>query len=176
MGQEFFINSQTLQDKVSSLLPSQGGAGAGVDLSASTTIIPIVDLTESAQGSNLRQDLQTAFSHGGVTTFEVQNQTTTLLSQTGYFRIFGTTSLERTNTANGSQALFILNDGVSDKVINKIVMTDTTTSEVVLLPFDFTIFLAPQDSFKVQAINNATRIIGCTRQVASITGELVNPI
>jgi hypothetical protein len=55
-------------------------------------------------------------------------------------------------------------------------MTDTTTSEVVLLPFDFTIFLAPQDSFKVQAINNATRIIGCTRQVASITGELVNPI
>ena len=48
MGQEFIIKSQSLEDKVNQLLPSQGGFQAGVDLSASTTIIPIVDLTETA--------------------------------------------------------------------------------------------------------------------------------
>ena len=47
MAQEFFINSETLQRKVAEILPSQGGAGAGFDLSASTQIVPIVDLTES---------------------------------------------------------------------------------------------------------------------------------
>ena len=52
MGQEFFINSQELETKVRQLLPSQGGAGQGFDLSASTQIVPIIDLTESAEGSN----------------------------------------------------------------------------------------------------------------------------
>ena len=60
MGQEYFINSQQLENKVRDLLPSQGGAGAGFDLSASTQIIPIIDVTESAEGSNLREDLQTS--------------------------------------------------------------------------------------------------------------------
>ena len=67
MGQEFFINCQTLQDKIRAVLPSQGGAGAGLDLSASTTIVPIIDLTESAEGSNVRQDLQTALSFNNIT-------------------------------------------------------------------------------------------------------------
>ena len=54
MGQEFFINSEELESKIRQILPSQGGKGAGFDLSASTQIIPIVDLTESAEGSNVR--------------------------------------------------------------------------------------------------------------------------
>jgi len=51
MGQEFFINSQNLENKIRELLPSQGGAGAGFDLTASTQIIPIIDLL------NLLKDL-----------------------------------------------------------------------------------------------------------------------
>jgi len=43
--QQFRINSQVIEDKYNSLLPSQGGQGAGVDLSASTMVIPIIDLT-----------------------------------------------------------------------------------------------------------------------------------
>ena len=89
MGQEFVIKSQTLEDKVNQLLPSQGGSAAGVDLSASTTIIPIVDLTESAEGSNLRQDLQTSFSFNSANTFDVNNTTTTLVNTTGFYRVQG---------------------------------------------------------------------------------------
>ena len=69
MGQEFIIKSPKLEDKVNQLLPSQGGFQAGVDLSASTTVIPIVDLTETAEGSDVRADLQTALSHNTVTAF-----------------------------------------------------------------------------------------------------------
>ena len=74
MGQEFFIKSSNLEDKVRNLLPSQGGLGAGLDLSASTQIVPIVDLTESAEGSNLRQDLQTSFGFNSET-YNVFNTT-----------------------------------------------------------------------------------------------------
>ena len=51
MGQEFTINSAAIESKINELLPSQGGYGAGIDFSASTTIIPIIDLTETASGS-----------------------------------------------------------------------------------------------------------------------------
>ena len=90
MAQEFTINSQAIEDKINSLLPSQGGFGAGVDFSASTMVIPIIDLTESAEGSSLRQDLQTSFSHNSNTSVVVAGATNTvIINTTGYFRIFG---------------------------------------------------------------------------------------
>ena len=89
MGSEYFINSQELEDKVRNLLPSQGGAGAGFDLSASTQIVPIIDLTESAEGSNVRQDLQTALSLSSVTEFDIGTVASTIINNTGYFRVFG---------------------------------------------------------------------------------------
>ena len=78
MGQEFFIKSADLESKIRELLPSQGGLGAGFDLSASTQIVPIVDLTESAEGSNVRADLQTALSFNDITSFDVGNTIQTL--------------------------------------------------------------------------------------------------
>ena len=83
MGQEFIIKSPLLEDKVNQLLPSQGGFQAGVDLSASTTIIPVVNLTEAAEGSVLREDLQTSFSHNSVTVTTVENATNTVVISTG---------------------------------------------------------------------------------------------
>ena len=77
MAQEFTINSQAIETKINQLLPSQGGFGAGIDFSASTMVIPIVDLTETASGSSLRVDLQTSMSHKSQTAFSVQNATTT---------------------------------------------------------------------------------------------------
>ena len=112
MGQEFFINSQALEDKISSLLPSQGGAGAGFDLSASTQIIPIIDLTESAEGSSVRADLQTALSFKAVTFTSTSNALATIISSTGYFRIFGTVHGDGTGAVNVA-----ITDGATSKVL-----------------------------------------------------------
>ena len=62
MAQEFTIKSEAIESKINQLLPTQGGFQPGVDFSASTMVIPIVDLTETAEGSSLRQDLQSALS------------------------------------------------------------------------------------------------------------------
>ena len=92
MAQEFTIKSPNIKDKINQLLPSQGGAGAGVDISASTMVIPVVDLTESAEGSVLRQDLQSALSYDSVTSFFCNNSTVTIANTPGYWRVFGNAS------------------------------------------------------------------------------------
>ena len=83
MAQEFVIKSQDIEDKINQLLPSQGGFQAGVDFSASTMVVPIIDLTETAEGATARQDLQTASSLNSSSAFVVNNTSTTIITTTG---------------------------------------------------------------------------------------------
>jgi len=174
MAQEFVINSTTIEDKINKLLPSQGGLGAGVDFSASTMVIPIVDLTESAEGSGLREDLQSSLSFGSVTAFQTINTTDTLINTTGYFRVFGTFSAKN-NTSSNTIGIFALNDGASDKVLLNYIMNDDTTINHLIIPYDFIVFLEAGHSLKAQTGNTSSILQGTTRQIADITGELVNP-
>ena len=167
MGQEFVIKSDTLETKINQLLPSQGGAQAGVDLSASTTIIPIVDLTESAEGSNLRADLQTAFSHTTTTQTQIFNTTTTLVNTTGYFRVFGSY-----NTTSGGSGAINITDGATVKIVS-IVRQSAGTENIV--PFDFNVFLEAGDSLTATSSSNGMVIEVTTRQLADINGNLTNP-
>ena len=116
MAQEFAINSSAIESKINQLLPSQGGFGAGVDFSASTMVIPIVDLTETAEGSDVRSDLQTAISHDTATVFSVSNTTSTIINTTGYWRVFGTVTIQA-NASGVESCSIILNDGSTDKTI-----------------------------------------------------------
>lgn len=167
MGQEFFINSQQLQDKVDQLLPSQGGLGAGFDLSASTQIIPIVDLTESAEGSNLREDLQRSFSLTSITHTQVSNTTTTLVNNTGYFRVFGTV-----DSQSGGFSQFQLTDGVTTKSL--LVFNGNAANSGIDF-FDFVVFLSAGDSLTATSSAASQLMQITTRQIADIDGNLVNP-
>lgn len=174
MGQEFFINSQDLEDKVRKLLPSQGGSGAGFDLSASTQIIPIIDLTESAEGSGLRVDLQSSLSFKSATSFNVTNANTTIINNTGYFRVFGCMSVRpRTNVS--TEATFDINDGTSTKVVFGMELPITTNIGSNTINFDFIVFLSAGDSLLANFNSAEAFCIGSTRQIASIDGTLVNP-
>lgn len=173
MGQEFFVNSETLEAKVRSLLPSQGGAGAGVDLSASTQIVPIIDLTESAEGSNFRQDLQKALSFKSITAFTVENTTTTIVNNTGYYRVYG--EISTLVTSGTKQIQFLINDGATDKSFKSFVFWGSSVSQVIVNTFDVIIYLNAGDSFKIQSTATECAAVGCTRQIATIDGELVNP-
>ena len=173
MAQEYFVNSQELENKIRQLLPSQGGKGAGQDLSASTQIVPIIDLTESAEGSNVRQDLQTAISHDTASVFNVNNATTTIITNTGYFRINGVASI-----SNGSASAQFANINITDGAINKVVWAlrssassaDTFLSQQVDLVF----FLSAGDSLSIECSGNGF-FRGSSRQIAAIDGTLVNP-
>lgn len=166
MGQEFVIKSQILEDKINQLLPSQGFAGAGVDLSASTTVIPIVDLTESAEGSNLRQDLQTATDFATTVT-TVQNASNVLLANTtGFFRV----TLALSGTVSTAQ--INLFDGATSKIIRQFALGSEQTN----FTDDFIVFLSAGLSLRGTSSASTNVMYVGVRQVADVSGNLTNPL
>ena len=167
MAQEFVIKSTDLEDKINQLLPSQGGAQPGVDLSASTMVVPIVDLTETAEGSTVREDLQTAYSLNSITHNTIANTTTDLIITTGYYRVFGAISL----FASG-QGAFILTDGTTSKFL---VSFFAATGQLQTIPFDFDVFLRAGDKLQASSGSASITIDVSTRQIADINGNLTDP-
>ena len=174
MGQEFIINSEAIESKINQLLPSQGGFGAGVDFSASTTIVPIINLTETAEGSAVRQDLQTALSFSSVTSFNVANATTSIITTTGYWRVFGT--MTSVDVANPSKVNILLNDSVTDKIIlDGNTGLSNTGGQNPIISFDFNVFLKAGDVLIAKSTTSALAIAVSVRQLATIDGNLINP-
>jgi len=173
MAQEFTINSSTIEQKINQLLPSQGGNGAGIDFSASTMVIPIVDLTESAEGSQIRQDLQTALSLTTANVFNVRNTTTTLIQTTGYWRVFGNSCIASSTTTTISNQIQIT-DGITTKEIYEHRMVPTTSVLVNTVPFDFNVFLEAGDSLVFVSGATTAILSGSVRQLANITGGLTD--
>jgi len=174
MAQEFTIKSQQIEDKINQLLPSQGGFQPGVDFSASTMVIPIVDLTETAEGSALRADLQTALSHTSATTFDVSNANTTIINTTGYYRVIGTINTMLTSSI--TEGSIIINDGATDKIVYGCKTPAVTgITGPVNLNFDFNVFLEAGDQLEVTSSTTLCNVVGSVRQIADINGNLVNP-
>ena len=173
MAQEFIIKSQAIEDKINQLLPSQGGFQAGVDFSASTQVIPIVDLTETAEGSSVRPDLQTALSLTSITSFTVSNTTSTLINTTGYFRVFGVAN-GRASAGNLIGTLD-LSDGLSTKTI--VTFTGfSATDSYINETYDFIVYIKAGESLSCTSNSGNLQMSGNTRQIADLSGNLVNPL
>tara|TARA_R100000664_G_C2719627_1_gene113562 strand:- start:142 stop:675 length:534 start_codon:yes stop_codon:yes gene_type:complete len=177
LAEEFVIKSQQIEDKINQLLPSQGGFQAGVDFSASTMVIPIVDLTETAEGSALRQDLQSSLSLTTVTSTNISGTTTTFINTTGYFRIFGNCYIGSSNSpATNSSADIKITDGTTSKVLARFrqdSISDVARTQNV--PFDFIVFLEAGDSVNGNTSDTQSELQIASRQLADINGNLVNP-
>ena len=172
MAQEFFINSQALEDQIRTILPSQGGQGAGFDLSASTQIIPIIDITPGTSTTVLRQDLQSSISFNDISVFDVSGATTTIINSTGYFLLKGAIN---TNSGQGSRsAQFILNDGSTDKIFLLVEQFQGSFAGISSYNFEYNVFLNAGDTVKLIASSNLS-ITGLTKQIASIDGTLSTP-
>ena len=175
MGQEFVIKSTALEDKINQLLPSQGGQQPGVDLSASTTIIPIVDLTEAAEGSDVRPDIQTALSLNDISDFQIQGSSSVVLvNTTGYYRVFG--AFTGVNPSSGNyQAFFDITDGTTTKNLVVFIAQTSSTAVNLVQTFDFVVFLAAGQTLRGSSTNSLVALSGCTKQIADINGNLTTP-
>ena len=172
MAQIIQITSEALQRTVRRLLPSQQGFGE--DLQASNVIQPIIDLTPSAEGSEVRQDLQTALAFGSQTAHNVSNTTTTLINTPGFFRIYGAINVYEISVTQG--VLFNLSDGLSNKkILEQRAITATPSDFAFSNVLDFTIFLRAGDSLTCTSTQYA-EFVGSSRQIATVNGELVNPV
>lgn len=171
MPQVTSITSETLQAKIRELLPSQQGFGE--DLQASNVILPVIDLTTTAEGGGLGTDLQTAVSFGSQTAFSVTNGTSTIINTAGFYRIFGMAQLQASTAATRSGS-FNLTDGLATKKIWEISQVAAGSNDNEHIQFDFVAFFASGESMTVTCTLNCA-FVGSTRQIATVNGTLVNP-
>jgi hypothetical protein len=173
MAQEFKINSTAIEDKINQLLPSQGGFGAGIDFSASTMVMPIIDLTETAEGSGLREDLQKSLTHGNVTDFSINAATATIVNTTGYWRVFGTSYLVTSGSATRTATIRI-DDGTTTKNVFQNLQIATVNNLMSQISYDFIVKLEAGDTLEGSCTPNSG-LNGVVRQIASLDGTLINP-
>jgi len=166
------VVSEALQATVRRLLPSQRGFTE--DLQASNVITPIIDLTPTAEGSALPAQLAQALSHGSNTDFQVINTTSTIINNTGFFRVFGVSTIKCGATSSNND--IELSDGTTDVRIYRHRAVTGITDEVVCLNFDFIVYLKAGDSLKMVSGGGSNVLAGSFRQVADVYGNIVNPV
>jgi len=164
------VNSEGLQTQIRDLLPSQNGFGS--ELQATNVIVPIIDLTATAEGSGLPTDLARAIAFGSQTAIQVINTTTTLANAPGFYRIFGVSNLGSQSSGTRSTD-FRLTDGVASKIIWS--HDNQANNAASVLQVDFIVWLATGESINCVSNSTPARFDGSIRQVADSTGTLVNP-
>lgn len=165
------ITSESLQAKIRQLLPSQQGFGH--DLQASNVILPIIDLTSSAEGSDVPVQLQEAFSFADVTNFEVKNTTTVLANSPGFYLLRGTISGITGTPARG--AAIRMSDGLSSKDIYNINFANSSINASFAYEFTLRTFLRAGDSVSAFSDSTAVGISVGIRQIADVNGVLEQP-
>lgn len=166
------VTSEALQATIRRLLPSQ--IGFGEDLRATNLIQPVIDLTPTAEGSVLSQNLQTALAHGSCTAFDVIGATNTLVNTTGFFRVFGGFTVQA-GGGTAQDVTFQISDGSTNKNIFRSGSFGSSGSGFAMNVLDFVVFLRAGDSLTVTA-DAQCRVSGSTRQIADVNGNLVNPV
>lgn len=171
MAQITQITSEALQATIRRLLPSQQGFGE--DLQASNVITPIIDLTPTAEGSSLSENLSTALAFGSVTAFNVQNTTTTLITNAGFFRVFGAVSLDW-NNASSVVTRFRLGNGLTNKnIVDYVALAPADAAQVI--PFDFVVYINAGENLSAESTAAGGTLRGNYRQIADVNGNIVNP-
>lgn len=172
MAQVTTVTSESLQAKIRQLLPSQQGFGE--DLQASNVILPIVDLTNTAEGSVLPQKLQEAINYNGATVFNISNTSFTAANTAGFWRLTANFSIRSSNSFD-SIIRVLLDDGLAQKTVHGMKLDTLTNPLMTSQNFDLVFFLRSGDSLILKSENNTSFIVGSVRQIADVNGNLINP-
>lgn len=167
------ITSESLEATYRSYTPSQDGFTE--DLMASNTIIPIVDLTATAAGTQTGQNLQTAWD-STTSLNQVNNTTTTIVSGTGFYQV----DLHFVYQPNGAVqpgGTIQINDGTVTriKIWQASLAVTGASSSVGTAEDSFVVFLRSQDSLEAYSVSTNATLNVWTRQIADVNGVLVNP-
>lgn len=171
------ITSESLQAEVRRLLPSQ--RGFGTDLEAQNVIVPIVDLTPTAEGSALRQDLQAAVSFGAMNTEVRDNQATgaTIVVNTpGFYKYTTNMAILSDNVVSVFEVKLGILSGPSFKNLHDLRNSADASGQEPLVTFhDGIVFLQTGEQLQIRNTGVDTFIACAAWQIADVNGNLINP-
>jgi hypothetical protein len=159
------------------LLPSQ--RGFGTDLEAQNVIVPIVDLTPTAEGSSLREDLQTAASFSAVSSVKRDNAgsgLTDVINTPGFYKYIVTMAILSDNAASVFETALILQEGGATRAIQELRNSADASGQEPLVAFhEGVVFLNTGQRLRISNTGLDTFIQCSAWQIADVNGNLVNP-
>jgi hypothetical protein len=172
----FQFRKEAIEEDLNSNFPSQGQGNPPLYYSLSEVVIPTYSINQVAEGSSLPENLQTAwdFSTGHAT---VSNTTTTVINNTGFWQVDLNCVLRATSGTSSAQVQ--IDDGISTKIIWEAQLPGSGATIDFFGTFNenkFTVFLRSGDSLTVTSASTDARVDIWYRQIADITGNLVNPL
>lgn len=171
------ITSESLQAEVRRLLPSQRGFGQ--DLEAQNVIVPIVDLTPTAEGSALREDLQKAASLGAISSVVRDNQatgSTVVVNTPGFYKYTVDMAILSDNVASVFEVKVIIGDSFGSKIIHDLRNSaDASGQEGFVATHEGIVFLKTGEEFLILNVGTDTFIQCAAWPIADVNGNLVNP-
>jgi len=167
------ITSEALEAKFRQAFPAQGGSEIVADLYASGVIQPVVDFTQVAEGSILREDLQKAYDLA-TTDAQAINTTTNLINTPGFWRVRVTATVNA--ALSGSSCQMTITDGVIiNQVLFKFQGVGTGNDQETVDSQELIVFVRTGDSVNLTSNDPSAIIHATVRQVADVYGNLVNP-
>lgn len=164
------VTSEALEAQIRDLLPSQNGFSE--DLQATNVITPIIDLTRTAEGSDLDSLLQNAWDFATIFVRQRGTGTSQITNTAGFYKVMVAAAFD----AGGANATSVeLTDGLTTKTIWAAPSTNAGSNPVLQISNVFYVFLRSGDT--LNAIGAAgDEIVVSARQVADVNGNLVDPI
>jgi len=168
------ITSESLQAEVRRLLPSQ--RGFGTDLEAQNVIVPIVDLTATAEGSALRLDLQKAASFDNlVSVFSSSPGNTTVVNTPGFWSYQFTANMPSSSSAGAFQAKFRLGNGFALKDLHVIVNVPGSSGLNDFESVAGIFFLNAGEYADISLIGTGVSVGAQAWPIADVNGNFINP-
>ena len=164
------IVSEALQKDFRDNFPSQ--VNSGRDLHVSDVIVPVVDFSTSTAISGLEALLQQAMDFN-ITPFDVSNATTTIISTTGFFRVMALFNAQPLGPSTGA---IQMNYSSTVKILFSQDYLHNGSGNGIQDQFvDFIVFLKAGVTLEATSSTTNLSVIGSSRQIADISGTLVNP-
>lgn len=172
------ITDEALEKKFRDTFISQGGAGLTDDLYASGVIVPVIDFSSAAEGSDIAQNLQTAWDFATGHTLVRSATPVTIISTAGFWKIDLVYAGLGANTgATLNSAILDIYDGATAVEIWQ--YSNSTSASVITRTVTENTFVAFVRSgdvirFTCQDANQSCNI--WYRQIADVNGNLTNPL
>lgn len=171
----FQFRKESIEEDLNSNFPSQGQGNPPLYYQLSEVVVPTYSINAAADGSNLGENLQTAwdFSTGHATT---SNTTSNLITNTGFWKVQAN-FVGWVNAGVALEAYLQITDGITAKEIWRVDMPVASNSSYATLDSEnLVVFLRSGDT--LQAVTDSQYMILNTvyRQIATVNGTLVNPL
>lgn len=166
------LTDEALEKRFRDTFKSQSGAELVDDLYASGVIIPVVDFTAAAEGSFLREDLQTAWDYS-TNLNTISNASTTLTITPGFWKMDLNLAYNSDATRQG---LIKISDGLSFKLVWKFSNDSIATpaDNDVVVQDSFIIYVRSGDTVTGEA-SGGVQMNVWYRPIADVYGNFIQP-